>query len=344
MTTRTAVPAPPGSPDEGVPWHYGQPHAEQRALVAGEGLVDLSHRDVLMVTGPDRLGWLNDLTTAQLSDLAPGTSRLALILSPHGHVEHELHLVDDGSTTWISLEPGTGSTVSAYLDSMRFLRRVDVVARPDLAVLWTPIRASDPDGHPTWLVPDDFAGTGHTPAGSDAGGGAQRYVPHRPAFLIGREVIVARDEVPARMAATAHPAGTWALEALRVAAAVPRLGLETDHRTLPHEVGWIGAGVHLAKGCYRGQEAVARVHNLGRPPRRLALAHLDGSMEVLPAHGDPVRLGEREVGWVTSAARHYELGPIATVVCKRTTDPSAELSILTAQGVVAAAQEVVVVP
>ncbi len=103
----------------------------------------------------------------------------------------------------------------------------------------------------------------------------------------------------------------WAFEALRIAAHQPRFGLDTDHRTIPHEVGWIGAAVHLDKGCYRGQETVARVHNLGHPPRRLVLLHLDGSADRLPAHGDPVELGGAAVGSVGSAARHYELGPIA---------------------------------
>ena len=174
-------------------------------------------------------------------------------------------------------------------------------------------------------------------------GTQRRYAPTRPAGFPGREVLLPRAAATARLAA-GRPVGTWALEALRVAAAVPRMGLETDHRTLPHEVGWIGAGVHLAKGCYRGQEAVARVHNLGKPPRRLALAHIDGSAGVLPGHGDEVRVGERIVGWVGTAAQHHELGPIATVILKRSTDPAADLLIRAADGDVIASQEVVVVP
>lgn len=339
-----AIPAPPDSTDSAVPWHYGDPHLEQRRLEAAAGIVDLRHRDVVTVSGPDRLRWLHDLTTAHLAALAPGTSRIALILSPHGHVEHELHVVDDGAVAWISVEPGTGEALRSYLDSMRFLLRVEVATRPDLGVVWEPTLAGDPQGRPTWTVPDDFAGRGSTPAGSDRGGGAEKYVPERPALLVGREVIVPVAEIDARIAADGHPAGTWALEALRVAAAVPRVGFDTDHRTLPHEVGWIGPAVHLAKGCYRGQEAVARVHNLGRPPRRLALAHLDGSEGVLPAHGDEVRVGERVVGWVGTSARHYELGPIATVMLKRSVDPSADLVIAAAEGPVVASQQVVVAP
>lgn len=337
-----AVPPPPGSADAGVPWHYGDPHAEQRRLARGEGAVDLSHRGLLRVTGPDRRSWLHSLTTARLDDLPPGGSALALVLSPHGHVEHELHLVDDGDATWISVEPGTAADLAAYLDSMRFLLRVEVADVADeWAVVWEPVPEPDPAA-PTWLVPPDYAGTGVTDAGSDRGGDAARYVPARPGVLPGREVIVPRSGLDARVGAT--PAGTWALEALRVAAAVPRLHHETDHRTLPHEVGWVGPGVHLAKGCYRGQEAVARVHNLGRPPRRLVLLHLDGSTSLLPAHGDAVLLDGRAVGWVATPARHHELGPLATAVVRRATPPAADLVVRTADGDVAAAPEVVVAP
>ena len=335
-----ACPAPEGSRDSGVPWHYGDPHAEQRRLSEGRGAVDLSHRGVVTVTGPDRLTWLHSLTTQHLEQLAPGASSTALILSPHGHVEHELHLADDGTTTWITVEPGTASDLVAYLDSMRFMLRVEVAdVSEEWAVIWQPVRHVSED-RVTWLVPADIAGAGTTEAGSDRGGDASKYVDHRPDVFVGREVIVPRSELLTELGEEAS--GTWALEALRVAAAAPRIGFESDHRTLPHEVGWIGPAVHLAKGCYRGQEAVARVHNLGAPPRRLVLLHLDGSAETLPAHGDPVVLGEREVGWIGSAARHFELGPIATAVVKRSIDPAADLVVRTAGGDLVAAQEPVV--
>ncbi len=344
VSTAAAVPPPDGSPDPGVAWHYGDPLREQRALADGRARVDLSNRAVVTVTGPDRLTWLHDLTTAHLTGLAPGGSALALILSPHGHVEHELHVIDDGGTVWIVGQPGTADALVAYLQSMQFMLRVEVADRTaDHGVVWEPVQEVV-DGLPTWLVPADFAGVGHVDAGSDAGGGAGKYVQGRPAAFPGREVVVPRAEVASRLA-EAEPAGTWALEALRAAAAVPRLGQETDHRTLPHEVGWIGPGVHLAKGCYRGQEAVARVHNLGHPPRRLVLLHLDGSDQTLPAHGDPVRLDGREVGWIGTPAWHHELGPVATAVVKRSVPVDVPLTVGTADGTeVAAAQETVVQP
>ncbi len=339
-----AVPAPPGDPDEGVPWHYGDPHREQRLLEAGEAIVDISNRGVVTVGGPDRLSWLHSLTTQHLEGLAPHGSSLALILSPHGHVEQELHLVDDGRQTWIIVPPGMAASLIAHLRSMQFMLRVEVRdVSDDFAVVWEPVWAPDPNAE-TWLVPADFAGTGRVDAGADRGGDASRYVAERPAAFAGREVIVRRSDLESRMAAAGARAGSWALEAVRIAAAVPRFGLETDHRTLPHEVGWIGPGVHLAKGCYRGQEAVARVHNLGHAPRRLVLLHLDGSEGHLPRHGDPVIVDGREAGWVGSAARHYELGPVATAVVRRSTPTDLPAVVRTAEGEVAATMETVVLP
>ncbi len=341
-----AVPvAPPdGSADAGIPWHYGDPLREQRLLSAGQAVVDISNRGVVTVAGPDRLTWLHDLTSQGLSALAPGDSALALILSPHGHVEHELHVVDDGATTWLIVQPGTSAGLVDYLRSMQFMLRVEVADRSDdFAVVWEPLWESDPTAV-SWLVPADFAGRGRIDAGSDRGGDASKYVGERPADFAGREVIVPREELAARMNRAPAAAGSWALEALRTAAAVPRLGRETDHRTLPHEIGWIGPGVHLSKGCYRGQEAVARVHNLGHPPRRLVLLHLDGSGEELPVHGDAVVVGDREVGWIGTAAWHFELGPVATAIVKRSTPVGEPAIVRAASGDIAATQETVVLP
>ena len=135
--------------------------------------------------------------------------------------------------------------------------------------------------------------------------------------------------------------GTWALEALRVAAWRPRLGHETDHRTIPHEVDWLRTAVHLTKGCYRGQETVARVHNLGRPPRRLVMLHLDGSGHGLPEQGADVLLDGppgrlRHDGGPALRARPDRAGP-GQAQHRR---PTRRCSV----GGIAAAQEVVVAP
>ena len=292
------------APDAGVAAHYGDPLREQRWIVEGRASVDLSHRPVLRVSGDDRLSWLHSLTSQHLEHLAPGVPTEALVLSPHGHVEHALSLVDDGTATWVHIEPGTAEALVGYLDSMRFWAKVEV---EDLSTAYAVVLA---------------------PAA----------VPGAPSRVtaFGVESFVARDRLADVLAGDL--AGVEALEALRIAAGLPRLGLETDHRTIPHEVGWLGSAVHLDKGCYRGQETVARVHNLGRPPRRLVLLHLDGSDSELPGHGDPVLAGDRQVGTVTSSGRHYELGPIALAVVKRSTPVEEPL----VAGGVAAAQEVLV--
>jgi folate-binding protein YgfZ len=303
-----------GEPDVGVPAHYGDPFGEARALAAGAAFVDLSHRGVIRVSGPDRLSWLHSLTTQHLTELAAGTSTRALVLSPHGHIEHDLHLFDDGTASWLTVEPGTAAALVAFLDKMRFLLRVEVEdLSAERAVLWLPAAHPAAIDAPTWASPDLGEFTG-------------------------REVLVPRTDLAALTAGLGRPAGVWAHEALRVAAHDPRLGRETDHRTIPHELGLLAPAVHLNKGCYRGQETVARVHNLGRPPRRLVFLHLDGSDSELPAHGDPVSVDGRDVGFVTSAARHHDLGPIGLALIKRNTARDVDLLA----GGIAATQEVVV--
>jgi hypothetical protein len=297
--------------DAGVPWHFGDPMGEQRSLVAGSGAVDLSHRGVLTVTGPDRLDWLHSLTTQHLTALEPGQATTALVLSPQGHIEHALYGVDDGETFWAHTEPGAAAAAVAWLDSMRFLMRVEVTDRTnEYAIVWQP-------GAPS--------GELLTRAGRDSLGGFETFVPRAGlgAFLTER-----------------RRAGTWAYEALRIAAGVPRIGLDTDHRTIPNEIGVLDVAVHLDKGCYRGQETVARVHTLGRPPRRLVLLHLDGTAEALPAPGTALELAGRPAGFVGSSARHYELGPIALGLVKRNTPVDATLIT---DGI-AAGQEVLVDP
>ncbi len=284
--------------DAGVPWHYGDPMREQRLFVSGSAVVDLSHRGVLSITGPDRLTWLHSLTTQHLTGLLPGQGVTTLVLSPQGHLEHALYGVDDGSTFWVHTEPGAAPTLVAWLDRMRFLMRVEVADRTaDTALVWQ--LGDAPDG----LLARE---------GLDSLGGRELFVPRS-------QLLEVLDLAPR--------AGTWALGARRIEAGVPRVGLDTDHRTIPNEVGLLGVGVHLDKGCYRGQETVARVHTLGRPPRRLVRLLLDGSVDQLPAPGAPVALAGRPVGFVGGSARHHELGPIALALVKRNTDPAAELLV-----------------
>jgi tRNA-modifying protein YgfZ len=283
--------------DAGVAAHHGSMYGEQRALAAGEGFVDLSHRDVLRIAGPERLTWLHNLTTQAFEGLEPGRWVSALVLSPQGHIEHAFNGVDDGEAFTAHTEPGRAEALIGFLERMKFMTQVEITDVTEVAVCWRPA--------------DD-----------------------------GKYDLVPRDQLEQYAEAAGPAAGLWAFEALRIERGEPRIGIDTDERTIPNEVGLLESAVHMDKGCYRGQETVARVHNLGRPPRRLTLLHLDGSENRLPVAGTAVQLGEKQVGFVGSSARHHELGPIALALLKRNVPVGAPLMVDN----LPAMQEVVVDP
>ena len=307
--------------------HYGDPLREQRLLAEGAGLVDRSDRDVLAIPGADRLSWLHSLTSQHLERLADGTGTEALVLSPHGHVEHHLVLADLDGTTWADVEPGTGAELLAFLDKMRFLLRVEPALVTDEWALLSLVgpTAGEVATGAGLPVPDGVAAV-------DGGGWVRRMAPTAFDILVPRaDVAAVADRL---LAAGAGLAGFDAYEALRVEARRPRFGVDTDHRTIPNELSWLQTAVHLDKGCYRGQETVARVHNLGRPPRRLVLLHLDGVSEELPTAGTPVLAGPREIGRVGTVVRHYDLGVVALALVKRSLPADAVLTVAGSAAVV----------
>jgi hypothetical protein len=338
----TALSGAVGAP----PQHYGNPLGEQQRLAAGDAVVDLSDRAVLTVTGEDRLTWLDSLTSQSIAKLAVGESAETLLLDPTGRLEYDIRLLDDGVSTWLLVEAAEADGLRSWLGRMVFMLRVEVADRSaEFATIGTlghpVVTAASPNGVPVvWRDPWSAVQTGghQYSQAAEHPSAAWSY----SEILVDRAALAATDPVPEVLRGPV--AGTLALEALRIAAWRPRLATEADDRTIPHELDWLRSAVHLTKGCYRGQETVAKVHNLGHPPRRLVMLHLDGSEGILPKHGDPVLAGEAEVGLVTSAALHYELGPIALAVVKRSTDPETEL-IVRSDGIsIAAAQEVIVPP
>jgi tRNA-modifying protein YgfZ len=279
-------------PDKGAVWHFGEPVKEQRALEAGTAWADLSHFNIVAVTGEDRLKWLHDLTTQFVSDLQPGVWMPSLILDAQGHVEFQFNLVDDGTTTYLVLDPGYVEKLVEYLTKMKFMLRVDV---RDASSEFVVLRA---------------------PGIADAIGG--------PFALVPRAEV---EEMKQTFGGVATQVGTWALDAERVAKGRPRIGFETDHKSIPNELGVLNTAVHMKKGCYRGQETVAKIFNLGNPPRRLVMLHLDGSDVGFPAAGTKVENDGVVVGFVGTVARHHELGTIALAIVKRNTPTDATLTI-----------------
>ncbi|MBI5162044.1 MAG: folate-binding protein YgfZ [Micrococcales bacterium] len=338
------LPGAVGDPPE----HYGSPIGEQRALERGEAVVDLSDRDVVAVSGEDRLTWLDALTSQALATLAPGTSTETLLLDPSGRIEHAARVVDDGTTTWLLLDAGAGASMAAFLERMRFRSAVEVADRSaEFATVGTlgdpPLlepAGSDVPRPVTWVDPWRAVTAGGWQYATAA--------EHPGASWTWSETLVPRDRL-GELTALPH-AGTLAAEALRIAVWRPREATELDAATLPHELDWLRSAVHLAKGCYRGQETVAKVHNLGHPPRRLVLLHLDGSEGAVVRGGDEVLAGAAGaepvgVGRVTAAAVHHELGPIALALVRRSADRVADLVVVTDDGTrVAAAQEIIVPP
>ncbi len=290
-------------PDKGAIWHFGEPNKEQKALLEGKAWADLSHLAVIEVSGDDRLKWLHDLTTQYLVDFGVGTWTSALVLDPQGHVEYQFSLVDDGNATYLVLDPHFAEGLINYLNKMRFMLKVEVKdATPDFAVLRAPGAANEVGG---------------------------------PFALVPRNEL---EEMKQTFDSTAMQVGTWALDAERVAAGRPRHGIDTDFKSIPNELGVLHSAVHMNKGCYRGQETVAKIYNLGKPPRRLVMLHLDGHAVVMPPSGTPVMNGENQVGFLGTVARHHELGPIALAIVKRNTPVDAQLTV---EGV-AASQQIIV--
>jgi len=279
-------------PDKGAIWHFGEPVKEQRALEAGTAWADLSHYSVISVSGEDRLKWLHDLTTQFVSDLQPGVWMPGMILDAQGHVEYQFNLVDDGSATFLVVDPGYSDNLVQYLTKMKFMLRVNVA---DVSDAYVVLRAP---GAPT-----------------EIGG---------PFALVPRTEL---EEMKQTFGGVATQVGTWALDAERVAAHRPRIGFETDHKSIPNELGVLNGAVHMKKGCYRGQETVAKIYNLGNPPRRLVMLHLDGSDVGFPAAGAKVENDGVVVGFVGTVARHHELGTIALAIVKRNTPIDATLSV-----------------
>lgn len=279
-------------PDVGAVWHFGEPNKEQRVLDEGLAWADLSHHEIIAIAGEDRLTWLHSLTTQFLENLSTNQWISALILDPQGHIEHQFNLVDDGSTTWLTLDPGRAEPLIQHLQKMKFMMRVEVRD-----------------------VSDEYALLRLPGIADDLGG---------PYSIVPRSDL---EQWRARLNESAIQVGTWALDAQRVAARRPRIGFETDHKSIPNELGLLNKSVHMNKGCYRGQETVAKIANLGAPPRRLVLLHLDGSVVTIPNVGADVEKDGVKVGFIGTIARHYELGTIALAVVKRNTPLDATLMI-----------------
>lgn len=293
-----AVAPPTQTVDSSVAWHYGDPFAEQRNLLSGKGSVDQSNRGVITISGPDARIFLNSLTTQELLTIASGESTITLDLNPQGFVLSELHVLAEDAKLWITCEGDATEALIQYFQKMKFRSQIEITNETErFAVVWQPVKTKH-EKYLTWIS---------------------------PYLWNAREILVPRGELISVLEPA--PCGMWAYEALRVEALVPRVGFESDHRTIAHELNWVETAVHLNKGCYRGQETVSKVERMGKPPRKLVRLLLDGSSDQMPAHHAQVTHEGAVVGFVGQSVQHAVLGPIASALIKRGIEPSALLQV-----------------
>jgi folate-binding protein YgfZ len=309
---------------------------EQRSLYEGNSVCLMDPAGIISVAGVDRLNWLHSLLSQNLKNLTPGESAEALLLDPQGHIEQQIKIVDDGETSWLLVNQDNTQSLFDWLTKMVFRMKVEIQNRSSEFVIVGSVKpkpelAYASNSHPL-IWKDQWPGVAP---------GGYRYST-RAVTYSWFEHLVEASKVDSVLS-NETLAGTMAADALRVAAGRPRQS-EIDEKSLPHELDLLATAVHLSKGCYRGQESVAKVHNLGHPPRRLTFLHLDGSEHSLPDVGDEIRVSgtEKVVGKITSAAQHFEMGPIALAVISRSVAEDSALEVSSSGGLIAATQETIV--
>jgi folate-binding protein YgfZ len=313
--------------------------AAQRALAArrGAGLFRLRDRALFAVRGGDRVRWLDGMLSNDVARLEPGPTRsgcFALLLSPQGRILADFHVLQRGDELWLETEAARAGEIRARLERHVIADDVALVdLGPELARIGLEGAAAEPLlaralGRAPGLAPEcgadfDFEGARVCIAAFGWSGA--------PAFQIfaprgAEEALVAALQRAAAAAGTPLVEGdAEVLEILRIEAGIPRLYRELDEEVLPPETNLMARAVSLTKGCYTGQEIVARLVSRGAESHRLVALRFEGEP---PRAGAEIRAGERAVGSVTSACRSAWAGAIGLGFVRRPFDaPASELSV-----------------
>lgn len=295
--------------------HFGNPLLEQRMLEEGSAYVERTDQEVLRLSGEDARSWLHALVSQDILNLGDGDSTEALLLDPQGRIEQQLKVVRNQEDLLVIVSKEKTQSLIDWLSKMRFRSKVEI-DRTELRVFGVFAGGNGVVWRDSFSKENSFSVS---------------YNPQRKSFPY-CEVI---SKTPPDMA----QAGLSAYAALRIFAGRPEIS-DVDEKSLPHEFDWLQSAVHLSKGCYRGQESVAKVHNLGHPPRRLAILHLSSGDE-LANKSARVFYQDKEVGKVLAGAIHYEAGSIALALVNRNT-PYLDLLVEISDRKVPATQEVLV--
>jgi len=292
---------------------------QYRALREGAGLVDRSARAKLVVGGPDALLYLQGQLTNDLEALAPGDGCYAALLDRKGHMQADMRVLRlDQDSLWLDLERTTAEAATRHLSLYRVGQEVEITDRTDSCSILSVIGPAAPSvTGAEGLKPE------HAHRELEIGAARCRAV----ATDLGIDLLCAADDAGAVAAAVvdagAAEVSEDAAEIVRVESGRPRFGREMSAATIPQEAGIDGRAVSFTKGCYIGQETVARLHYRGKPNR-----HLRGMLLEAPVADDaPVALGDREVGRVGTAVISPALGPIALAVIRREAEPGARVQI-----------------
>ena len=292
--------------------------AQYRQLREECGLVDRSERGKLIVSGSEAAEYLQGQLTNDVEALAPGEGQYAALLDRKGHMQADMRVLRIGvEEIWIDTEPEALAAAKRHLEMYKVGREVAIA---DLTAERTTFSLIGPRSV-------EIAGTAalpeHASEAAKIGGVKCLAVGTADGIDLIAKTGDAADLCEALIDGGAVEVGDAAAEVIRVEAGIPRFGAEMSSETMPAEAGIVERAVSFTKGCYIGQEPVARLHYKGRPNRRLRGLELSASAEA----GAALRLGEKEVGRVGSACLSPAHGPIALAIVRREAEPGAELAV-----------------
>ncbi len=299
------------------------PHAEYEALTEGCGLVDRSERGKLALTGSGAVEFLNGQVTNELSDLRPGEGRYAAFLTNKGKMLGDLRILAVGSDTPSELLLDTERVALQPLFDMIRRYRIGYEVELHKRTLECGLLSLIGPKARACVAPDTLPEAEHYHGSAEIGGASVRLIATAEGIDVLCETPNLETVRAALVEAGATPVSEAATEIVRVERGRPRYGIDIDESTIPQEAGLNERAVSFTKGCYVGQETVARLYYRGKPNR-----HLRGLRLTAPAApGEELRLGERPVGHLSSVVESPRLGTIALALVRREASPGDTLAV-----------------